>query len=86
MIFFFQKKNLHLIKKTKGFHMRYNFFFCTMDGFFRILEKTSSELICTRLQLPSCGPGQAELLGTEIGVDFLMGHLRIFWGKGPYFF
>ena len=24
-------------------------YFCTMDGFFRILEKTSSELICTRL-------------------------------------
>ena len=26
-------------------------YFCTMDGFFRILEKTSSELICTRLYL-----------------------------------
>ena len=25
--------------------------FCTMDGFFRILENTSSELICTRLYL-----------------------------------
>ena len=24
-------------------------FFCTMGGFFRILEKTSSELICTQL-------------------------------------
>ena len=24
-------------------------YFCTMHGFFRILEKTSSELICTRL-------------------------------------
>ena len=24
-------------------------YFCTMDGFFRILKKTSSELICTRL-------------------------------------
>ena len=24
-------------------------YFCTMDGSFRILEKTSSELICTRL-------------------------------------
>jgi hypothetical protein len=24
-------------------------YFCTMDGFFRILEKTSSELIWTRL-------------------------------------
>ena len=24
-------------------------YFCTMNGFFRILEKTSSELICTRL-------------------------------------
>ena len=28
--------------------MRYHFF-CTMDGFFRILKKTSSEIICTRL-------------------------------------
>ena len=27
----------------------YPIFFCTIDGFFRILEKTSSELICTRL-------------------------------------
>ena len=26
-------------------------FFCTMDGFFRILENTSSELICTRLYI-----------------------------------
>ena len=26
-------------------------YFCTMDGFFRILEKTSSELICTRLYI-----------------------------------
>ena len=26
-------------------------YFCTMDGFFRILEKNSSELICTRLYL-----------------------------------
>ena len=25
-------------------------YFCTMDGFFRILEKTSSELICTQLK------------------------------------
>ena len=34
------------------------FFFCTMDGFFRILEKTSSQLICTRLYcrlLELCG-------------------------------
>ena len=27
------------------------FFFCTMDGFFRILEKTSFHLLCTRLYL-----------------------------------
>ena len=26
--------------------------FCTMDGLFRILEKTSFQLICTRLYLP----------------------------------
>ena len=33
---------LYLIKKAKGFHMKHHFF-CTMDGLFRILEKTSSE-------------------------------------------
>ena len=26
-------------------------YFCTMDGFFRILEKTGSKLICTRLKI-----------------------------------
>ena len=26
-------------------------YFCTMDGFFRILKKVVSELICTRLYL-----------------------------------
>ena len=28
-------------------------YFCTMDGFFRILEKRLSELICTRLYIPT---------------------------------
>ena len=34
-------------EKNLGFHMNYHFF-CTMNGFFRILEKRLSELICTR--------------------------------------
>ena len=40
-LFFSNDENL-------GFHMRYHFF-STIDGFFRILEKRLSELICTRL-------------------------------------
>ena len=35
-------------------------FFCTMDGFFRILEKRLSELICTRLYLSRCKVRQWE--------------------------
>ena len=31
--------------------MRHYFFFCTMDGFSRILEKKLSELLCTRLYI-----------------------------------
>ena len=48
--FFFQEKKncCILLKRPKAF-IRGIIFFCTMDGFFRILEKTSSELICTRL-------------------------------------
>ena len=47
--FFFSKKNCFiLLKRPKAFIWGI-IFFCTMDGFFRILEKTSSELICTRL-------------------------------------
>ena len=50
MIFFF--KNIFfcfiLSKRPKAFIWGL-VFFCTMDGFFRILEMTSSELICTRL-------------------------------------
>ena len=39
-----------LLKRPKAFIWGI-IFFCTMDGFFRILEKTSSELICTRLYI-----------------------------------
>ena len=47
----FSKKNLLFVinAKTKGFHMR-QLFFCTMDGFFRILKKTSFHLLFTRLR------------------------------------
>ena len=41
---------LHLCEKSSPFIWGI-IFFCSMDGFFRILEKTSSELICTRLYL-----------------------------------
>ena len=43
VLFFSDAKNL-------GFHLRYHFF-CNMDGFFRILKKRLSELICTRLYI-----------------------------------
>ena len=36
--------------KTQPIYMRYHFF-CTMDGFSRILEKKLSELLCTRLYI-----------------------------------
>ena len=51
--FFSKKKNCFIFFQWKnlGFHMRYHFFFCTLDGFFRILEKRLSELICTRLYI-----------------------------------
>ena len=51
--FFFQEKNFAKIcfisMKTSSPFIWGIIYFCTMDGFFRILEKTSSELICTRL-------------------------------------
>ena len=38
------------LKRPKAFIWLWGItYFCTMGGFFRILEKTSSELICTRL-------------------------------------
>ena len=50
--FFFPKKKNCLcffpMKTTLAFIWGL-IFFCTIDGFLRILEKTSSELICTRL-------------------------------------
>ena len=39
-----------LLKRPKAFIWGI-IFFCTMDGFFRILEKTASELICTQLYI-----------------------------------
>ena len=44
----FWKKNIISMKTSSPFIWGI-IYFCTMDGFFRILEKTSSELICTRL-------------------------------------
>ena len=43
-----QKELLHLKENKQPFHMMYHFF-CTIAGFFIILEKRLSELICTRL-------------------------------------
>ena len=45
----FQKKILN--ENHVGIHMRGIFYFCTIEGFFRILKKTSSELICTPLYM-----------------------------------
>ena len=49
--FFFSKKNkkncFNSMKRPKAFIWGI-IYFCTMDGFFRILEKTSSDLICTQ--------------------------------------
>ena len=41
---------LHLCEKSSPFIWGI-IFFCTMDGFFRILKKTSFQLFCTRLYL-----------------------------------
>ena len=43
-----------------------NVYFCTMDGFFRILKKVLSKLICTRLYVSSL-----KLYGTYL---FVWGH------------
>ena len=42
----FQKKNFLCLSMKRLWGIIH---FCTMDGFFRILEKTSFQLICTRL-------------------------------------
>ena len=54
--FFFSKtktkqKNCFISMKTSRPFIWGIIYFCNMDGFFRILEKTSSKLICTRLYL-----------------------------------
>ena len=48
--FFFQKNIFFwfLSMKTSSPFILGIIYFCTMDGFFRILKKTSSELICTQ--------------------------------------
>ena len=52
--FIFSEKNknslLHLLKKSSPFIWGI-IFLCTMNGFFRILEKRLSELICPRLYI-----------------------------------
>ena len=42
------QRTVHLNEKSSPF-ISGIIYFCTFDGFFRILVKTSSELICTRL-------------------------------------
>ena len=49
--FFFRKKKICFIPKKMSSPFIWGIiFFCTIDGFFRILEKTSSELICYPLK------------------------------------
>ena len=54
LIIFFFSKNLffllHLNENTSPFLWGI-IYFCTMDSFFRILENTSSELVCPRLYI-----------------------------------
>ena len=49
-ILFLKKKNFFASSSPEVFIWG-SIFFCTMNGFFRILEKTSSEILCTRLYL-----------------------------------
>ena len=48
-LFFQRNKNYFISMKTSRPFIWGIIYFCNMDGFFRILEKTSSKLICTRL-------------------------------------
>ena len=43
MSIFFDSSN----ENKQPVHIQVIIYFCTTDGFFRILEKTSSELVCT---------------------------------------
>ena len=54
-IFFIKKKKKlhHLNVNKQPVHMRYHLFL-HYEWFFRILEKTSSKLICTRLYIQCC--------------------------------
>ena len=47
--FLLKKKSASSQWKSTLFFVWGIVYFCTMDGFFRILEKTSSKIICTRL-------------------------------------
>ena len=56
--FFFQEKKIFcfISMKTSSLFIWGIIYLCNMDGFFRILEKTTSELICTRLYLSTYLP------------------------------
>ena len=49
--FFLKKKNLLHLNEKSSLFIWCIIYFCNMYGFFRILEKTSSKLICTWLYL-----------------------------------
>ena len=44
LIFFFKKKNCFISMKTSSLFKKGIIYFCTMDGFFRILEKTNMHM------------------------------------------
>ena len=66
--------------KTQPIYMRYHFF-CTMDGFSRILEKRGGGLLCTRLYV---------LFYRPVREKYDLSKLKIFinkkFGKTFYFF
>ena len=70
--FFFQKKKCFFCfiwKKTSSSFIWGIIFFCSMDGFFRILEKRQSELICTRLYVNN--NSFTHIVPIHIGVDII---------------
>ena len=63
---------LHFIEKSSPFLWGI-FFFCTMDGFSRILENKLSELLCTRLYHPSCQLGlKLTLQGRQLNTKYVV--------------
>ena len=80
-IFFFKKKKkncFNSMKRPKAFIWGI-IYFCTTDGFFRILEKTSSELICTRLYISS----RVHIIESQSGVPPLRSFFMQAYGSAP---